>query len=331
MGNHISFGFSSKRSQGQNTMKACSPFLFRHPGKEKGKIWTITILCLLSINATACNFASPKQNMAEPPPENLRKPLMTSVSVNDARELSKPATKNDGFGDQPDIILGSESKGHSMGLKTDLLFHENISGDNARFDRLENAVQDIHTNFNDIKPSIQRLVSVEKDLQDLMDQLDILLRNEPSAARQNTPINITPAQPAATKPVTQKTAPKKITKTKTLPKVDRSKAHIHAIRFGDHAGKTRLVIETTQNLKYSASLDQSENLLMLSFDKGSVEFNPADLSKKSKLVNAVTTTSEGSGSLIIIELAKASDLIKQGRIKPNKDNAYHRIFIDLKR
>lgn len=315
-------------------MKARSPFLLRIPGKDKGKISTIIILCLWSINATACNFASPSKNMAEPPPENLRKPLVTSVSINDARELSKPATKNDGFGSQPEIVLGNTIKGKAMGLKTNLLFNEDISGEEARFDRLENAVQDIHTNFNDMKPSIQRLVSVEKDLQDLMNQLDILLRNEPVSLRNRTPVNLTPTQPAVPTQTTEhKTAKPKaeIKVKKSLPKVDRSKAIIRALRLGDHSGKTRLVIETTQDLKYSASLDQSENLLILSFDKGSVEFNPSGLSKKSKLINAVTTTSEGSGSLVIIELAKASDLIKQGRIKPNKDNAYHRIFIDLKR
>ena len=297
-------------------------------GTSKGKIWTILILCLWAINATACNFASPKTN-AQPPPENLRKPLMTGVSIQDARDLSAPATKSDGFGSDPQVVLKGDN-GQMMGLKTNALFSENLSNDDARFERLENTVGTIHQDLAELKPSIKRLVSVERDLQDLMMQLDALLNEENVTPRRMAPTTIIPPQTITNlQAKTIKATPQ--TASKPFPKIDSSKATIHSLRLADHAGKTRLVIETTQNMKYSASLDQNENLLILSFDKGDIAFNPSGLSKKSKLVNAVTTTTEGSGQLIIIELASASDLIQQGRIKPNKDNAYHRIFIDLKR
>jgi hypothetical protein len=309
-------------------MQTCSPFLSQSAGTRKGKIWTILILCLWTINATACNFASPKTN-AQPPPQNLRKPLVTGVSIQDARDLSAPATKSDGFGSDPQVILKGETD-QMMGLKTNTLFSEKLSNDDARFDRLENTVGTIHQDLAELKPSIKRLVSVERDLQDLMMQLDALLNEKHITPRRMEPAEITPPQTTTNitaKPV--KTVQQQA--RKPLPQIDSSKATIQSLRLADHAGKTRLVIETTQNMKYSASLDQNENLLILSFDKGDIAFDPSDLSKKSKLVNAVTTTSEGNGLLIIIELAKTSDLIQQGRIKPNKDSAYHRIFIDLKR
>lgn len=309
-------------------MKARAPFPSLYTGTRKGKIWTTLILCLWTINATACNFASPKTN-TEPPPQNLRKPLMTGVSIQDARDLSAPATKNDGFGSDPQVILkGDDNK--MMGLKTNTLFSEKLTNDDARFDRLENTVETIYQDLTELKPSIKRLVSVERDMQDLMMQLDALINEKHVTPRRTEPTEITP--PITTTKVTAKPV-KAVEKKdqKPLSRIDSSKAIIQSLRLADHADKTRLVIETTQNMEYSASLDQNENLLTLSFDKGKVGFNPVGLSKKSKLVNAITTTAEENGSLIIIELSDSSDLIQQGRIKPNKDNAYHRIFIDLKR
>lgn len=306
-------------------MKACSPFFSSFRRISKGKIWTILILCLWGINATACNFAAPKTS-TPPPPDNLRKPLKTTISVQDARDLSLPATQTDGFGSEPQVILNNQM----MGLKTNSLFSEKISNDGARFNRLENAVETIHNDLTELKPSIKRLVSVERDLQDLMLQLDALLNEESVTPRRAAPTNIIPSQNTNSAIST----PVKVTKKdtpKVLPKIDNSKAIIQSLRLADHGKKTRLVLETTQNLSYNASLDQNENLLTLSFDKGDIAFNPSGLSKKSKLVNAITTAPNAKGQLIIIELAKASDLLQQGRIKPNKDNAYHRIFIDLKR
>lgn len=316
-------------------MKAYQPFLFSYLGKNKGKIWAVILLCLCTVNATACNFVSSPKAPSEPPPANLRKPLMSSIPIQDVRELSKPATKNDGFGGQPQIAFDNKSINGPKGLKTDMLFSEQVSDNNERFNRLENVVQDIYSNLNEMKPSIQRLISVEKDLQDLTSRLDILLSNDPVAPRNRNPVNIIPDNQHVDKNnVINIATPKKTTVKavrKDLPNVDRSKAVIHALRIGDHTGKTRLVIETSQHLNYSASLDPNENLLTLSFDKGIVDFDVRNLAKKSKLIKDVNTVKEGSGSLIIIELTGSSDLIKQGRIKPNQDNAYHRIFIDLKR
>lgn len=314
-------------------MTTCSPFLSLNTGKRKGHRWTLLLLCLWTINATACNFAAPK-SPAEPPPENIRKPLATSVSVQEARDLAKPARQSDGFEASPDIsIIGDKSQ--MMGLKTQTLFSDNVSNDEARFTRLENAVQEMHYDFEEIKPSIKKLVSIEKDLDDLMQQLDALVSNEPVTPRDRTPLALTPQSqdiPPAKK-VTKTDVKTKTAQTpiKKLPDIDRSKAIIHSLRLADHSGKTRLVIETTQHLPFDASLDNQENLLTLAFEKGAPAFDPTGLSRKSKLVNAITTADSQNGALVIVELAKSSNILQKGRIKPNKDNAYHRIFIDLER
>lgn len=65
------------------------------------------------------------------------------------------------------------------GVNVDDLFAERIKDEDKRFNRLENAVLDMRREFEAVKPSIIRLVAVEQDMQDLVAQLETLLRNEP--------------------------------------------------------------------------------------------------------------------------------------------------------
>ncbi|MEM9469459.1 MAG: AMIN domain-containing protein [Pseudomonadota bacterium] len=259
------------------------------------------------------------------PPENLRRPLQTSVPVTEARNLAKPANSSDGFSGSATVDLSDAIS--PMGLKTPSIFEEEISNNDARFDRLENVVSELHTEFKTLKPSINKLVSVENDLNDLMDQLDVLINETPIQPRSFTPPKPMAAKAQANQKPVAITPEQEISKAST--NVDRSKAILHNLRLADHKGKTRLVIETTQHLPYTANLDKSENLLTVSFDKGKASFNPASLSKKSKLVKTVTVDNQGNASLVIIELTKPIALGLEGRVKPNKDNSYHRIFIDL--
>lgn len=62
------------------------------------------------------------------------------------------------------------------------LFSEKISGDSARIERLENAVQELRNDFDAMSPAIVRLVSIEKDLQNLIGQLDMLTNGGAAAA-----------------------------------------------------------------------------------------------------------------------------------------------------
>jgi len=61
--------------------------------------------------------------------------------------------------------------------KTNVLFSEPLSDEADRFDRVENAVQDIRDEFDKMSPSINRLISIESDIRELHDQLKILIDN----------------------------------------------------------------------------------------------------------------------------------------------------------
>lgn len=85
------------------------------------------------------------------------------------------------------------------GVNVSTLFSENINDSDKRFDRLENAVLDLRKEFEVMKPAIVRLVAVESDIQELVQQLEGMALAEASrpapvapVMRENTQAN-TPA------------------------------------------------------------------------------------------------------------------------------------------
>lgn len=67
-----------------------------------------------------------------------------------------------------------------MGLNNKSLFENPIDDPNERMRRLENAVQELRNDFDTMSPSIVRLVAVEKDLQDLIKQLQSVVSDTPA-------------------------------------------------------------------------------------------------------------------------------------------------------
>jgi hypothetical protein len=67
-------------------------------------------------------------------------------------------------------------------LKYEKLFTDDIQDPIERIKRVENAVMDLRHDFEAVLPSIIRLVAVEKDIQQLTEQLGTLLPNEPQNA-----------------------------------------------------------------------------------------------------------------------------------------------------
>lgn len=246
------------------------------------------------------------------------------------------------------------------GVNVDKLFSENISDSGQRFNRLENAVTDLRKEFEVAKPAIVRLVAVENDIQNLIEQLELLaqeeaqrpaiIEKEPVQTQQPTqntanvqPTDLRPpdaikqAQAAPNQQATQAAAPP-VPKAPAAPKPKSqpppkvvSGAMLGNIRMSDHAGKARLVLETGQKLAYTADIDNEENLLILTFPKGKIGFDVNRIRKTSKLIKSISATPQGDGFILAFTLSKPSSILLKGQIAPNKDNPNHRIFMDLKR
>jgi hypothetical protein len=76
---------------------------------------------------------------------------------------------------------------------TPLLFAENLRDEDARFNRLEGAVQDIHSDLSEMKPSLKRLIAIEGDIKELHKQLSRMVASdelptiEPSSTQNTQP------------------------------------------------------------------------------------------------------------------------------------------------
>jgi len=229
------------------------------------------------------------------------------------------------------------------GINAQRLFATPIDSDDQRFERIEGAVQTLRDEIDGFAPAITRLVSVEKDIQDLVEQLDVLLQNEPAAGFSAPPPSAPPTPVVAKaselpaknlqKPEIEKStmAPKAVPKTMPKPKAY-SGSGLNNVRISDNKGYTRIVFESSQKLRRTAELDNIEKILLIDFSDGKNNVDPSNIRMRSKLLKAASqSVRSGGGFTVAFELKNASAILKQGDITPNKDNPNHRYFIDLKR
>ena len=230
------------------------------------------------------------------------------------------------------------------GINAQRLFAAPLNDEDERFVRVENAVQSIRDEMDGFAPAITRLVAVEKDIQDLVEQLDALLQNEPASG----PAALPPASPVV--PVTPELPPEDTTEAplplapqvnqepqKPEPQAQKSSqtdwgSGLRNIRIADNKGYTRIVFETSEKLGRSADLDNVEKILLIDFSKGQNNVDLDSLRIRSSLLRTVSQTPrEGGGFTLAFELKASSAILKQGDITPNKDNPNYRYFIDLRR
>ena len=223
------------------------------------------------------------------------------------------------------------------GINAQRLFSAPLKDEGQRFERVEGEVQNLRDEVDGFTPAITRLVAVEKDIQDLVEQLDVLLQNEPGAgaiapAPVPTPIvSVTPELPPVPAVANvQKTS--KATASAPKIKISAGASGLNNIRISDNLSTTRIVFESSKKLGHRAELDNLENILLIDFTNGKNSVNLSNIRVRSKLLKTVSQTAGSNGDFTLaFELKNASAVVKQGDISPNKDNANYRYFIDLKR
>lgn len=297
----------------------------------------VTLLSLLLAGVSGCDYAGPRNNTFprdHKTPQNA--PLKTELKLNDVQDLARPASSEEGMSIDPAVsIRGGTLSAKGLNNQT-LLFATKLDDPYARLDRLESAVQDFRNDFDSVSPSINRLVAIEKDIQDLVGQLEILLAEEPSSktrpddAKQETEDkNEGSTQPTLLNESKITSKPADNAMKADLPKVDRSKPTIHDIRIGDHKDKTRIVIETAKKLTYSHDVDNNEGLFTLFFEEADTEHGAVPRKSWSKLIKSVSESKQNGSTILAFNLSGDTKVTNEGVIGPNKDNAYYRIFIDL--
>ena len=251
------------------------------------------------------------------------------------------------------------------GVNVDDLFAERIKDGDKRFNRLENAVLDIRREFEAVKPSIIRLVAVEQDMQDLVAQLETLLKNEPPSSA-TTQVEMQPmalhskggnAPPATRKavlvpmaqsppelPVSQEAAASDETMAvlkenggvkPSVPvsapvPVSAGGAQVKDLRIGEHGDKTRLVFDVTGPASYRYDIDNEEKIMIIELPGTGWAGLAQWTSGKAPLLASYTVSpSDGGGSRVIIQLKQAVSVVYESTIAGKAGEAF-RIVVDLR-
>ena len=303
------------------------------------------LLAVGTLLLTQCSFlpsSGSKTGASQSSPEvnkdARREKLVTDIHIDDARDISRPASSQEGFATStpqtsigsgvgnapaPQNISGSAMAFKAKGLNVESLFDDRIRNDDKRFDRLEGAVQDINNYVAEMAPSIERLVAIESDIQVLVSQLEVLLKEDNHKA---APIG-SPLPVKSTKKTQKKSTWSPSVKTNNF-----APGTVVSLRASSDSSKTRFVFELSEKMQFSYDLDNSANILSVFFPDAKTASLSLSAVKKLKLVTDATVSSQGDGNgyVVAMSLSQPISLINQGKISPNKDNPMYRVFMDFR-
>lgn len=245
----------------------------------------------------------------------------------------------------------------SKGVNTHL-FSEKLSGNDARLNRLENAVQEIRNDFDAMAPAIVRLVAIEKDIQNLITQLEVLTGAAPApapvaaqpvplvenandeefplaetsseASMEPIPLADIPADAVAPEVVAPVSAPavSTVAATTAAAPATVSGPAVTDVRIGEHPGKTRLVLDVKGKTTFKTNLDNGEKILLI--ELSNVAWNAA-MEKNfagAPLIASYRANVEGAGMVLVLQLKSSAKIVSSSSLD-DKAAKSQRIVIDL--
>lgn len=321
------------------------------------KTGILAILCPVILSA--CGESTPSGYAGSPTSDTL-KPIAAPPGADE----QPPLPGVTGTPKTPDGLPALTAKGTNTAL-----FSAQMSNEVDRLERLENAVQELRNDFDAMAPAIVRLVSIEKDLQNLIGQLDMLTSGEAAAAVppieetalleaeavQPTsvplppiPADAAPAQatdmPAPlTPPVPQAApqasappvapvpvpAPAPAPTPAASPAAKTAAAAVTAIRIGQHPGKVRIVLDLKGKSSYTADLDNAEKILVVELPEASWSAAAQQNFGGNPVIASYTTEAMSDGGTRLIIQVKSSTSIVYQGVMGAEGGADNRVIIDL--
>ncbi len=277
--------------------------------------------------------------------------IQAPVAIPPSFDLPTPGVKQDAQSRSSKGALSHLQPMKSVNVET--LFSEKIKDTGKRMDRVETAVLQLYKEFESLKPSIIRLVAVESDIQELVEQLDVLLQEESSSYTEPIPI-----QSRAPPPVVQndqeslKTASESLSVSSVSASVSSAAAPerepvttvqpsaaygsvgsivVKDLRTGVHADKIRLVLDLTGKAAYELDLDNEEHLLVLELPNTVWQALKQQNFGKNSLLSSYTVQAQENGrnTQLIFSLKKPTRILQQKMLQPSSSNPNYRIFFDL--
>ncbi|MGM0421974.1 MAG: hypothetical protein ACQEQL_02635 [Pseudomonadota bacterium] len=263
--------------------------------------------------------------------------LVTAL-VGCSSETIRHANNPDKVRDQ--AIAAAESQtDNRQPSETRRLFAQPLQSDAQRFARLEYEVQRLRDNLDRMAPAVGRLVRMEEDLAALVDEMETLPRAESESEAQER------AEASAPSSDQMREAPplrldrmynsdeQQQAKTKTpeptkQAAVKRDSA-VTKIRFGEHADKTRIVLDLAGKTDFSARLDDNCMGMTVTLPHAGWSTSRSWKSDVAPLVKSYQTRElPGGGHQVSFTFYEPVRIIRQEILPPRAHRGYG-LVIDL--
>lgn len=267
-------------------------------------------------------------------PKSAFKNDTADVAMDKARRIANSARPEDGFTVNPVAVKDQVTNTPKPEMtKSGNLFSTPAQNSEERIARVESHVQRLSDTLNRMAPKITKLMDVESELNTLTFQLEDLIEK----GKMDKFEYVAPPPPPAPEKMAKMDDAGKKDKAKTPPTTSKnsnqSDTLIHAMRVGDHPGKTRVVFETMEKVDYKASIDETEDILVINFPDADLKSNIANKLKiiagRTPAIKSIIPNRNDDGLSLIFDLSKSGSTLKDFRIAPNKTNKDHRIVLDL--
>ncbi len=181
--------------------------------------------------------------------------------------------------------------------------------------RVEREVAGLRKDFNKLLPPLSNLIVADSQLGQTIQEI------QAERAMVDKPA-------MASKPAAQL---KPAAVNKTVPKpamASSSGANVTSVRFGQHPGKTRVVLDVSADSPFSINVDNSEKLLIVELPSTGWETTASRMIKNPFLGSYKAQPGANGGTILAFELKKPVRVTSQSALRPNATRG-HRIFFDV--
>ena len=105
-------------------------------------------------------------------------------------------------------------------------------------------------------------------------------------------------------------------------------AAVNSIRFGEHPGKTRMVLDLTGASTYKADVDNNEHVLFVELSKADWATTGEKVLSHPLVAAYATQPSKSGGTTLALKLKKPVKIVGSAALPPSSSKG-HRIYLDL--
>lgn len=201
----------------------------------------------------------------------------------------------------------------------------NVAGTNGEEDmrfrllRMEKEVAELRGDFDKLLPPLSNLIVADNQLDDTIQEIITRPSRKPDVPQEKA--SQEPMHDMA-KRIAQAADPQK-----TTPSSGGATA-VQNIRFGEHPGKTRMVLDLSGESKYRADVDNNEKLLLIELSGAGWATTQQKLITHPLVSGYTAQPGANGGTMLALELKKPVKILGSAALKPNSSRG-HRIYLDL--